>query len=228
MLDVERIEGWKWVRIAWHHLGLTADPDGANVEAYGDELYVPDRLRVTRRLGDGVQETADLRIEEGGRFGMTRHLIESDGDGLIPLGWVRDLGFEHHARLAIMKEASVSSGHEPPEGEPPEDRPGNASASFFWGMSGERKYLPLSGSDPRARTARNALRSQVGRPPVDDDELRAAARVYVRADRAPIKAVQAELGLTYRTAARRIEKARERGILDEVARQEKGTDDGER
>lgn len=46
-------------------------------------------------------------------------------------------------------------------------------------------------------------------------EIATVAKVYAEADRAPMKAVEDRLGYTRRTAARRIELARERGLLPE-------------
>lgn len=86
------------------------------------------------------------------------------------------------------------------------------------GGPGFRRDLGLTTPDEhkaRQRALDSIPSATTGRPPVDEDEVEEAARVYLEArseGKAPAKAVEA-LGLSRAQARLRIKRARERGLL---------------
>ncbi len=86
--------------------------------------------------------------------------------------------------------------------------------------TGESTFQPLSASG-RADLARELQRGLIDgkrsrKRPTPREELEDVARIYSRAERAPIAAVEAERGYSRRTAARRIAEARSLGLLEDA------------
>lgn len=196
--ESEPAPGWQWVRIPTQYLGEQFD-DAGNGETVVDWVVIPDRLRFTRgkRTGDGFEAvlSGQIRLHSDGRIEWR----EVTFHGVVHAGVVRALslegvGVDELARHAKHENFAIVTN---PEG--------------LVGFS-ETKYDEVEHGSADDRAARKALRGR-GRPPVPYDDLERAAAAYREAPDKPVQYVARQLGLSDRTAARRIEKARERGLL---------------
>ncbi|WP_434967348.1 hypothetical protein [Janibacter indicus] len=89
-----------------------------------------------------------------------------------------------------------------------------------WGAGGEVPHRLGVASGAERSSRRRALETTVrrGRPPLDDEDARTAAEVYLRAVEAgepPSAAVREELGLTDAQVRKRLRRARDLGLVPE-------------
>lgn len=89
-----------------------------------------------------------------------------------------------------------------------------------WGSGGDVPHRLGLATSPERSSRRRALETTVrrGRPPLDDEDARAVAEVYLRAleaGEAPSAAVREGLGLTDAQVRKRLRRARDLGLVPE-------------
>lgn len=163
----------------------------------GDRLMVP---RLTTWKVDGANGHPDARVRvevRDGRPEVVEFWIGAKPKGRgIASADVASIGNLDNLVANILTEVG-SHLH------PTDEAPGHFSATH---PPSEKDAWAISGAVHSAREAR--------RNRVSTEELETVARLYrEHADKAPLVRIAAELGVSHRTAARRVEQARAAGIL---------------
>lgn len=211
--------GWSWIVV-----GVELDEGGDPDEPSGSQVVVPDRLRVLRSKDGRPDVRVDVRVfpREGGGWvhGVTGIEFFGDDEHLVGTSTLRSLGLDRDIEDFVRSQMRVPT-------------PGAVEGS---GLRAEVEaweratYEPVDpdnvGVVAAARNARPAgpAVTRQERRRIIDAEVEEAARLYREALRhheetgasgkaKPVEYVKKAGGWSQRTAARRIEQARERGLL---------------
>lgn len=220
--EVQPGPGWKWVTIGIEVDGDSQDPGGADV-------VVPSRLRVIRSAGGRPTMRVDISVlpTPNGRWKAAVTGVEFFGDEAHPI--------THTYRSALKVDSDVDGfvrqsmrvlTPAPVEGD------GFKADRRAWEAA---TYEPVDPANVGVRAAVGNVRpagravAQGDKARALDDEVRTAAHHYKVALRLHLESgesgkprptvyVERTMGLSRRTAARRIEEARRRGLLPETSR----------
>lgn len=165
-------------------------------DQYGDAQLVPSRIRWTRSKPESPMVAAVFEIHEQ-RLVCVSITLEGSSGSPVSMDAVRGLGLDTIAREAFASMAIRERiDFEEVDG----------------GIDFVTKREALSAIE--ARRAMNAPKSRRGRPPADRSEIEHVARIYRECiDGKPVQAICVVLGLTERTAGRRLKQAEDLGLL---------------
>jgi hypothetical protein len=219
MDEVKPGPGWSWISVGVevYEGGDPDDPGGAVV-------VVPDRLRVIRSQGGRSVMRVDVKVtakDGGGWFhGVTGLEVFGDDDHLVDTATLRSLGLDRDVDAFVRSQMRVRT-------------PAAVEGAGFQAEVEAWERATFEPVDPsnvgvraaagNARPAGPAVPRQERRK-VIDAEVEEAARLYrevlhkheagdLPGKAKPVEYVRTVTGWSQRTAARRIEQARERGLL---------------
>lgn len=218
--EVKPGPGWSWVAVGVElHDGL--DSQG---EVSGAEVVVPDRLRVVRSRDGRPVMRVDVRVlpkAGGGWFhGVTGVEFFGDDEHLVDTSTLRSLGLDRDVLDFVRSSMRVPT---------PAKVEGSGLRADVEAWE-RRTYEPVDPSNVGVRAATDNARPAGPAVPrqerrrVIDAQVEEAARLYrqalheheegdVSGKAKPVEYVRTVTGWSQRTAARRIEQARERGLL---------------
>lgn len=217
--EVKPGPGWSWLRV-----GIEVDEGGDPDDPSGPDVVVPDRLRVIRSEGGRPVMRVDVKVSprEGGGWihGVTGVEIFGDDDHFVDTATQRSLGLDRDVVGFVRSQMRV-----PTPG--PIEGSGLRADVEAWERA---TYEPVDASNVGVRAAMSNARPagpavpRQERRKVIDAEVEEAAKLYredlrkhaeeERSGKAkPVEYVMQMTKWSQRTAARRIEQARERGLL---------------
>lgn len=217
--QVTRAPGWAWVPVGVELF------DEDDPEPGGREVFVPSRLRVLRTDDDGrpvlrVDVVVTPRAGGGWEHGVTGLEVFGDADHLVAWSTLRSLGLDGAVEDVVRAQMRVQT---------PAAVEGDGFAADVRAID-EATYEAVDPDNAGIVAARRAARpagpavSRRERRAGIDEQVERAAAIY-REEVArhegerdagkvrPVDAVVHRLGLTRRTAARRVEQARAAGLL---------------
>lgn len=218
--EVKPGRGWSWIRV-----GIELDDGGDPNDPSGADVVVPSRLRVIRSQGGRPVVRVDVKVtpREGGGWihGVTGLEFFGDDDHLVDTPTLRSLGLDRDVDAFVRSQMRART---------PGALEGEGLRAQLEASERTTTYEPIDTGNVGVRAAAGNARPagpavpRRARREVIDAEVEEAARLYREALREhegkpgsgkaqPVKSVMALTKWSPRTTARRIEQARERGLL---------------